>query len=128
MGEKREQAMRLLRQMLAPEILSQLAKGPTGPKFASDLGEMPMNNIFEPLWTDNTLDPRTRSFFTIAFLIALRSTEQLDIHFPAAVRNGATLDELEQVIHQPSGYAGFPAAHSARSVAIAALGRAGMFN
>lgn len=126
MGEKRDRAMQLLQKMLAPEISSQLAKGPTDPKFASDLGEMSMNNIFEPLWTNETLDPRTRSLVTVAILIALRATEELEIHFPAAVRNGATLDELEQVIYQASGYAGFPAAHSARQVAITALGRAGM--
>lgn len=126
MGEKRDQAMQLLQKMLAPEISAQLAKGPTGPKFAGDLGEMSMNNIFEPLWTNETLDPRTRSLVTVAILIALRATEELEIHFPAAIRNGATLDELEQVIYQASGYAGFPAAHSARQVAIAALGRAGM--
>lgn len=126
MGEKRDRAMQLLQKMLAPDISAQLANGPSGPKFASDLGEMSMNNIFEPLWTDETLDPRTRSLVTIAILIALRASEELEIHFPAAIRNGATLGELEQVIYQASGYAGFPAAHSARQVAIAALGRAGM--
>lgn len=126
MGEKREQAMQLLRKMLAPEISSQLDHGPTGPQFAGALGEMSMTSVFEPLWTNKTLDPRTRSLVTIAILIALRAREELEIHFPAAIRNGATLEELEQVIYQASGYAGFPAAHSAREVALDALGKAGM--
>ncbi|MBA4090202.1 MAG: carboxymuconolactone decarboxylase [Sphingobium sp.] len=126
MGEKREQAMGLLKRMLAPEMAAELGKGPTGPSFAGKIGEMAMNNIFEPLWTDDTLDTRTRSLVTVSILIALRAYDELEIHFPAAIRNGATVAELEQVIYQASGYAGFPAAHSARNVAIAALGRAGM--
>lgn len=128
MGEKREQALSLLKTMLGPQMAGELDKGPAGPSFAGKIGEMAMNNVFEPLWTDDTLDPRTRSLVTVSILVALRAHDELDIHFPAAIRNGATIAELEQVIYQASGYAGFPAAHSARNVAIAALGRAGMLS
>lgn len=128
MGEKRAQAMGILETMLAPEMAAQLDKGPAGPAFAGAIGEMAMANVFEPLWTDDTLDRRTRSLVTVSMLIALRAFDELEIHFPAAIRNGATIAELEQVVYQASGYAGFPAAHSARQVAIAALGRAGMLD
>lgn len=128
MGENREKALGILKTMLAPEMVAALSKGPTGPSFADKVGEMAMNNIFEPLWTNDTLDLRTRSLVTVSILVALRAHDELEIHFPAAIRNGATIAELEQVIYQASGYAGFPAAHSARNVAIAALGRAGMLD
>ena len=128
MGENREKALGILKTMLAPEMVADLSKGPTGPSFADNVGEMAMNNIFEPLWTNDTLDLRTRSLVTVSILVALRAHDELEIHFPAAIRNGATIAELEQVIYQASGYAGFPAAHSARNVAIAALGRAGMLD
>lgn len=126
MGEKREQAFAILKRMLPPEIATELGKGPAGPSFANEIGPMAMNNVFEPLWTNETLDLRTRSLVTIAMLIALRAHDELEIHFPAAIRNGATIAELEQLIYQASGYAGFPAAHSARTIAIRALDRAGM--
>jgi len=128
MGDNREKALAILKTMLASEMAAELGKGPTGPSFAGEIGEMAMNNVFEPLWTDERLDRRTRSLVTVSILIALRAYDELEIHFPAAIRNGATIAELEQVIYQASGYAGFPAAHSARNVAIAALGRTGMLD
>ena len=128
MGEKREQAFGILKKMLAPEMAAALADRATGPAFASKMSEMAMNNVFETLWTDETLDLRTRSLITVSILIALRAHDELEVHFPAAIRNGATIAELEQVLYQASGYAGFPAAHSARIVAMAALGRAGMLD
>ncbi|MCF8710079.1 carboxymuconolactone decarboxylase family protein [Rhizorhapis sp. SPR117] len=63
-----------------------------------------MNNEFEPLWTDKSLGLRTRSLITVAILCTLRATDELSIHFPAAIRNGATIEELEQLIYQVSGY------------------------
>jgi 4-carboxymuconolactone decarboxylase len=128
MTDKREEAIALLGKMLGPEQQAQLAHGPSGPKFADNLGAMAMSGIFEPLWTNPVLDPRTRSLVTVAMLVALRASEELELHIPAAIRNGATIEELEQVIYQASGYAGFPAAHLARKTAIAALTRAGMLD
>lgn len=128
MGEKREQAFAILKTMLAPEMVAELGNRAAGPAFAGKTTEMAMNIVFEPLWTDETLDLRTRSLVTVSMLIALRAYDELEIHFPAVIRNGATIADLKQVIYQACGYAGFPAAHSARKVAIAALGRAGMLN
>ena len=128
MGEKRAEAFGILQKMLAPEMAEALGNATTAPTFAGKMGEMAMNNVFEPLWTDQTFDLRTRSLVTISMLIALRAHDELEVHFPAAIRNGATIAELEQVLYQAAGYAGFPAAHSARNVAMAALRRAGMLD
>jgi hypothetical protein len=38
-------------------------------------------------------------------------------HFPIALRNGLTMQEVEEVIYHVAGYAGYAAAASARSVA-----------
>jgi 4-carboxymuconolactone decarboxylase len=114
--------------MLPPGVAEQLAQADLSGEFAGRIGAMAMSNVFEPLWTDDALDLRTRSLVTIAMLIALRAHDELELHFPAAIRNGATLAELEQVVYQAAGYAGFPAAHSARNVAIGALKRAGMID
>ena len=128
MGEKRAEAIGILKKMLAPEMAEALGNETASSTFGGKMGEMAMNNVFEPLWTDETFDLRTRSLVTISMLIALRAHDELEVHFPAAIRNGATIAELEQVLYQASGYAGFPAAHSARKVAVAALRRAGMLD
>ena len=35
---------------------------------------------------------------------------------PIAVRNGLTVEEIEEVVYHLTGYAGFPAANAARGV------------
>lgn len=62
------------------------------------------------------LDRRARSLVTLGALIALRAGEELKFHFPIAVRNGLTVEELEEVVYHLAGYLGFPAATLARSV------------
>lgn len=56
-------------------------------------------------------------------LIALRAEEDLKFHFPIALRNGLTVEELEEVAYHVTGYAGFPAANTARAIGREALPR-----
>ena len=48
--------------------------------------------------------------------------------FTAAIRNGATVAELEEVVYHTAGYSGFPAAVGAREVIAEALTKAGMID
>ena len=127
MSDKTEKAMEVINRMLPPEISKGLAPM-QNKQFGDGLGELGMVACFEPLWTREGIDLRTRSLITVATLIALRAHSELAIHFPAAIRNGATLEELEEVIYHAAGYAGFPAAASAREVARESLQKAGMID
>jgi 4-carboxymuconolactone decarboxylase len=126
MTERRKKAFAILGKMLPPEIFDQLADDDKVRHFAGDIRELSLNGVFEPLWTDDRIDLRTRSLITVSILVALRAEEELAIHVPAAIRNGATLSDIEQIIYQATAYAGFPAANTARNVAIKALSAAGM--
>lgn len=129
MTDKRDEALKILANMLPPDLNAGMKDtAATTQQFAGQIGLLALGGVFEPLWTDMTIDLRTRSLITIAMLIALRAQDELAIHFPAAIRNGATIGELEQVIYQAIGYAGFPAANSARTIAIDALRQAGMID
>ncbi|MDP9792987.1 4-carboxymuconolactone decarboxylase [Catenuloplanes nepalensis] len=88
---------------------------------ADELGVLSLDNVFGTLWTRPGLDPRSRSLVTLGILIALRATDELRFHFPIALRNGLTRDEIAEVIYHASGYAGFPAAATARTVAVETL-------
>jgi alkylhydroperoxidase/carboxymuconolactone decarboxylase family protein YurZ len=68
------------------------------------------------VWTDATLDRRTRSLVTIAILGALRSDE-LTLHLKAAKNTGATPDEIAEVLMHVGAYAGIPAANTAFAAA-----------
>jgi 4-carboxymuconolactone decarboxylase len=54
-------------------------------------------------------------------LIALRAADEMRYHIPIALKNGLSRDEIAEVIYHASGYAGFPAAASARNVTMSIL-------
>src|SRR3954471_3363876 len=89
-----------------------------GSGFAPELMELGIENVFGKLWSRDGLSRRDRSLVTLGILIALRSTDELAAHFAIARNNGLTDDELAEVIYHASGYAGFPAASTARNVAV----------
>ena len=127
MPTTRQKALEIAGKMLPPDLVQLLASDNRAP-FGAELGDLGMAAIFEPLWTREDIDLRTRSLITVAMLIALRAHSELAIHAPAAIRNGATVAELEAVIYQAAGYAGFPTAASARDVVREALDKAGMLS
>lgn len=69
------------------------------------------------IWTRPGLDRRTRSCITVAMLVALNRSEELEMHLRAALRNGVTVDELKEVLLQTGVYCGVPAANTAFRIA-----------
>ncbi len=102
---------------LIPDNVTTLRDG----GFAEELGDLTVDHVFGALWTRPGLDRRSRSLVTLGALIALRAGDELKYHFPIALRNGLSLEEIEEVIYHMTGYAGYPAAATARNVAREAL-------
>jgi 4-carboxymuconolactone decarboxylase len=69
------------------------------------------------VWERPQLSKRDRSLITCAALIALGKTEQMNFHFPRAIENGVTEDELIELITHLAFYAGWPSAVSASTKA-----------
>ena len=115
MTDTRTQGLDVLRQMLPgiPDDATSLRDGGV----ADELGDLSLDHVFGALWTRPGLDRRSRSLVTLGALIALRASDELKIHFQIALNNGLTLEEIEEVIYHMTGYAGYPAAASARKVA-----------
>jgi 4-carboxymuconolactone decarboxylase len=88
-----------------------------GGGFAPDLMDIGLENVFGNLWARDGISRRDRSLVTLGILIALRASDELQAHFQIARTNGLTDDELAEVIYHASGYAGFPAANTARAAA-----------
>lgn len=121
MGTAREDGLEMLRELL-PDMLDEQAGDELRLNgLAGELAELSVRNVFGSLWTRPGLDRRSRSLVTLGILIALRADGELKFHFPIALRNGLTREELEEVVYHASGYAGFPAASSAQAVAAQVL-------
>lgn len=117
MSDRREAAIGVASEMLSPEIAQGMAKAGSSGMFGGYLGELALDNVFGSIWTRPGLARRDRSLVTLGILIALRGEEELRFHIPAALKNGITREEIEEVLYQASAYAGFPAAASARKLA-----------
>ena len=83
--------------------------------------EIGVEGIFGRLWAREGLSRRDRSLLTLGILIALGAEAEMESHFRIARQNGLTEDELAEVIYHSTGYAGFPAANTAKTVAVQAL-------
>ena len=116
MTEKRQAAIDIVSKMLSPEIAQAMANAENSPQFGAMIGSLALDNVFGNLWTRPGLNRRDRSLITLGILIALRATEELHFHIPMAIKNGVTRDEIAEIIYHASGYAGFPAAASARTL------------
>ena len=110
-------AKTIVADMISPQVAVAMANAEESSEFGAYLGKLALDYVFGQLWTRPGLDRRTRSLITLGILIALRATEELAVHIPAAMRNGVTKEEIEEVIYHSSAYAGFPAASSARALA-----------
>jgi len=69
------------------------------------------------IWTRPGLPRQTRSLITVAMLVALNREEELRMHLRAALRNGATQEEISETLLQSAIYCGVPAANSAFRIA-----------
>jgi 4-carboxymuconolactone decarboxylase len=119
MSNLREDGLQVFREML-PGVLPD-GDVDFGGGFAPELMEIGIENIFGRLWTREGLSRRDRSLVTLGILITLRATEEMKAHFRIARQNGLTDEELAEVIYHASGYAGFPAAATAKNIAVEAL-------
>ncbi len=81
--------------------------------FSPKLVELTEDVLFGDVWERPQLSKRDRSLVTCAALVALGKTEQMDFHFPTAVENGVTQEELIETITHLAFYAGWPNAMSA---------------
>ena len=85
--------------------------------FAPPLVHFTDDVLFGEVWPRTELTPRERSLVTVASLTTSGATAQLGSHLRRALDNGATEDELNEVITHLAFYAGWPKAMSAMTVA-----------
>jgi len=65
------------------------------------------------IWTDTTLDRKTRSCMVLSTMIALNRIDEFKLHVKAAFNNGLNRADIRAVIKQSAIYCGVPAANSA---------------
>lgn len=123
MTDFRDEGLNVFREMLPGLLPASVPNEQVsfGKGFGSELMEIGIANIFGRLWSRDGLSRRDRSLVTLGMLIAMGAEDEMESHFRIAKQNGLTEDELAEVIYHSSGYAGFPAANTAKAAAIKAF-------
>ncbi|MFE5707439.1 4-carboxymuconolactone decarboxylase [Rhodococcus sp. ACS1] len=79
-------------------------------EFSSSMQDLVTEYCWGAIWTRPGLDRRTRSLINLAMLTALNRPKEFATHVRGAVTNGATHDEIREVLLQTAVYVGVPAA------------------
>ena len=85
--------------------------------FSEEFQDLITRYAWGEIWTRPGLPRQTRSLITVAVLVALNREEELRLHLRAALRNGATQEEIRETLLQSAIYCGVPAANSAFRIA-----------
>jgi 4-carboxymuconolactone decarboxylase len=81
---------------------------------------------FGEVWTEETLDPKTRSMITLAVLTALTKPNQLKVHVRGAIANGVSVEEIREILIHSAVYSGIPSGVEAFNAAKEVLGEMGL--
>jgi 4-carboxymuconolactone decarboxylase len=94
----------------------------TADEFNMPLQELVTEYCWGAVWGREGLSKKTRSLLNIAMLSALNRPHELKVHVKGAIRNGASKEEIREVLLQVAIYAGVPAAVDSFRLAKEALG------
>ena len=82
-------------------------------EFDADFQDLITRYAWGEIWARPGLNRQTRSLLTIAVLVALNRDEELRMHLRAALKNGVTTSEIQEVLMHCAIYCGVPAANGA---------------
>jgi 4-carboxymuconolactone decarboxylase len=110
-----DEGMKARREVLGDEHVDAAIAGTTS--FTADFQDLITRYAWGEVWARPGLDRKTRSCITLTALTALNHHEELALHVRAALRNGLTPDEINEVLLQCAIYCGVPAANRAFAIA-----------
>ena len=106
-SEKYVQGMTVRREVLGDEYVDKAIN--SGTDFTKPLQDLITENCWGEIWTRSAIPKKTRSLITIATLAALKAPAELKGHVRGALRNGCTVEEIQEVLLQATVYCGVPA-------------------
>ena len=89
-----------------------------GDRFTTTQYEVCTQAAWGLVWSRETLPLKTRSLVTIAMCLALGHEDELKGHVAGALNNGATPEEIHEVILHGAVYCGWPLSNGAMRVAV----------
>src|SRR5712691_3372914 len=114
-ADRAARGMRVRREVLGDEHVDRAVAAMT--EFTAPFQDLITRYAWGEIWSRPGLSRAERSIITLTALAALRQEEELAMHVRAAVRNGLTEAQIQEVLLQVAVYAGVPAANQAFAIA-----------
>jgi 4-carboxymuconolactone decarboxylase len=122
-AERTRQGMTVRRAVLGDEHVDRAVA--TTSSFTEPFQDFITRYAWGDVWSRPGLSRAERSMITLAMLAALQHENELAMHVRAALRNGLTPEQIQEVLLQVAVYAGVPAANRAFAVAQRVLSEVG---
>ena len=103
-----EKGLETRKQVLGEDFVARALDGATD--FTRPIQQFITRNAWGDTWQRPGLDLKTRSLLTVAMLTALGKQHELKTHVRGALNNGATKEEIQEVLLHARIYCGLPAA------------------
>lgn len=103
-----EQGLLTRKQVMGEDFVANAFANATD--FTMPMQEFITRNAWGDVWQRPGLDMKTRSLITVALLTALGKQHELKGHVRGALNNGASAQEIQEVLLHASIYCGVPTA------------------
>jgi 4-carboxymuconolactone decarboxylase len=120
--ERSQLGMTVRREVLGDEHVDRAVARTTG--FTEPFQDLITRYAWGDIWSRPGLTRAERSLVTLTVLAALQHEGELAMHVKAALRNGLTPEQIQEVLLQVAIYAGVPTGNRAFAVAQRALDEA----
>ncbi|MEL4430181.1 carboxymuconolactone decarboxylase family protein [Shewanella mangrovisoli] len=104
--EQYEKGLEVRRAVMGDRFVDKALSSATD--FTRPLQELVTANCWGEVWVREGLSRQTRSLVTIATLAALKAPTELKGHVRGALRNGCTVEEIQEVLLHSTLYCGMP--------------------
>ena len=122
-AERTRQGMTVRRAVLGDEHVDRAVA--TTSSFTEPFQDLITRYAWGEIWSRPGLTRAERSIVTLTVLAALQHENELAMHVRAALRNGLSPEQIQEVLLQVAVYAGVPAANRAFAVAQRVLSEVG---
>jgi 4-carboxymuconolactone decarboxylase len=121
-AERVRRGMTVRREVLGDEHVDRAVAATT--PFTEPFQDFITRYAWGDIWSRPGLSRAERSLVTLSVLAAMQHEHELAMHVKAALRNGLTAEQIQEVLLQVALYAGLPAANRAFPIAQRALAEA----
>ena len=106
-----ELGMRRRRDVLGDEYVDANLDG--ADELTRTFQELVTVQVWGRAWAGDALDDRTRALVTLGILAALGKVDEVEIYAKAAIRTGASVEDIRDVLVHVMAYCGAPAGRQA---------------